>query len=89
MNVSKIVTISLCTLFITACGDNPFNDDTPLNDNDYAMIRIEMDRCSHITKEGSWTANMRWSPKMSCLEHLKHRIIHTGKASAEALEHDI
>ena len=26
MNVSKIVTISLCTLFITACGDNPFNE---------------------------------------------------------------
>lgn len=89
MNVKasyKLVTIILCTTFVTACGDNPFNDRTPINDNDYSLIRIEMDRCSHIDKEGSWAAQFRISPKTSCLNHLKKRIVHTGRATPEGLE---
>lgn len=76
--------IILCaTLLLTGCGDNPFNDHEPIQDTDYASIRIEMDRCAHVDKEGSFLASFRWSPKMACLNHLKTRIVHTGKASAE------
>ena len=67
---------------LSACGDNPFNDETKIPDTDYAQIRIEMDRCAHI-EEGSFLATMRFSPKMKCLNHLKERIVHTGKASPE------
>jgi hypothetical protein len=88
MNVSKFVTISLCTLLITGCGDNPFSDHTPIQDNDYAMIRIEMSRCNHISKEGSILANFHWSPRMACLNHLKERIVHTGNAAPEGIEND-
>lgn len=78
----KKILITAC-LLLTACGDNPFNDNTPIKDTDYASIRIEMDRCSHITDEGSWAANFRFSPKMKCLNHLKTRIVRTGKAKEE------
>lgn len=80
MNKSLIICISL---LLTACGDNPFNDRSPIQDTDYATIRIEMDRCAHVANEGSWVANLRWSPKMACLNHLKDRIVHTGKAKEE------
>lgn len=85
-NSYKIITVAICTILTTACGDNPFHDNTPINDNDYAMIRIEMNRCNHITKEGSWASNLHFSPRMACLNHLKKRIVHTGKATAEGLE---
>jgi len=68
---------------LCACGDNPFNDDTKIPDTDYAQIRIEMDRCSHVADEGSFLATLRFSPKMKCLNHLKERIVHTGKATPE------
>lgn len=77
---------TLCVIALTsmlaACGDNPFNDTDKIHDTDYAQIRIEMDRCAHI-EEGSFLATMRFSPRMKCLNHLKTRIVHTGKASPE------
>lgn len=85
MNVKTSLILIGC-LSVTACGDNPFNDNKPINDNDYSLIRIEMDRCSHIDKEGSWAAQFRISPKTSCLNHLKKRIVHTGIATPEGLE---
>ena len=76
--------IILCaSLLLTGCGDNPFNDREPIQDTDYASIRIEMERCAHVAQEGSFSASFRWSPKMACLNHLKTRIVHTGKASEE------
>ena len=85
MNVKASLIVLSC-LTLTACGDNPFNDNQPIKDTDYSMIRIEMDRCSHIDKEGSWAAQFRVSPKTACLNHLKKRIVHTGKATPEGLE---
>ena len=82
MNKTIILCASLL-LLLTGCGDNPFNDREPIEDTDYASIRIEMDRCAHVDQEGSFLASFRWSPKMACLNHLKTRIVHTGKASAE------
>jgi hypothetical protein len=75
--------ITCMALALTGCGDNPFNDREPIQDTDYASIRIEMDRCAHVDKEGSFSASFRWSPKMACLNHLKTRIVHTGKAKEE------
>ncbi len=68
--------IVLCAL-LSACGDDPFEDNAPIKDTDYAQIRLEMERCSHINDEGSFTASMRWSPKTDCLKHLKTRIVAT------------
>jgi hypothetical protein len=69
-----------CCLILTGCGDNPFNDNDPILDTDYARIRIEMERCTHVSAEGSFSASMRWSPRMDCLKHLQTRIVVTGKA---------
>lgn len=80
--MSKL-SITFIALFLTACGDNPFSDSTKIPDTDYAQIRIEIERCSHISDEGSWVAQFGFSPKMSCLNHLKTRIVQTGKASGE------
>ncbi len=76
MRIIKVM--CLCGV-LTGCGDNPFNDKSPIKDTDYAQIRLEMERCTHISSEGSFVASMRWSPKTDCLKHLKSRIIATGK----------
>ena len=77
--MNKYLLIGGC-LFLVGCGDNPFNDNTPIKDTDYASIRIEMSRCDHVSAEGSFSASMRWSPRMDCLKHLQSRIIKTGNA---------
>jgi len=86
MNVkSSLLIITAASLLLTACGDNPFNDNTPIKDTNYAEIRLEIERCNHVDKEGSFLATLRWSPKMSCLKHLRGRIVTTGKATNEGL----
>jgi hypothetical protein len=72
---------------LTACGgDNPFSDTTPIKDTDYAQIRIEIQRCSHISEEGSFTTSLRNAPRTACLNHLKSRIVQTGnKVSKEEM----
>lgn len=82
--MSKALIIGLCTL-LSACGDNPFSDNSRIKDTDYAQIRLEIERCSHISEEGSLFASMRWSPKMECLKHLKSRIIVTGNSRSNEL----
>jgi hypothetical protein len=69
--------VGLCAL-LTGCGDDPFSDYSSIKDTDYALIRLEMQRCSHVDTEGSFTASMRWSPKTDCLKHLQTRIVSTG-----------
>ena len=78
--MNKIISMIAISFLLTGCGDNPFNDNEPIQDKDYALIRIEIQRCAHVEKEGSFMASMRWSPSASCLKHLKSRIVNTGKA---------
>jgi hypothetical protein len=70
---------------LSGCGDNPFSDNAPILDTDYAQIRLEMERCSHIDKEGTIAANLRWSPKTDCLKHLKTRIVSKGNKTNDVL----
>ena len=78
------IAIMLCvSLLLTGCGDNPFNDREPIQVTDYASIRIEIDRCAHVDKEGSFLSSFRWYPQMACLNHLKTRVVRTRKATKE------
>jgi hypothetical protein len=80
--MNKFIKISALCLLLSGCGDNPFGDFEEIKDTDYAQIRLEMERCSHIVSEGSLYARLSWSPKTDCLKHLKYRIIHTGNAKS-------
>lgn len=71
----KIILIGIICFALSSCGDNPFSDNSKINGDDYASIRLEIERCNHVDKEGSFSASMRFSPRMSCLKHLKTRII--------------
>lgn len=82
--MNKLMVFGLCAL-LSACGDNPFEDNTRIKDTDYAQIRLEMQRCEHVNSEGSFTASIRWSPKTDCLKHLKTRIVATGNKTNESL----
>lgn len=75
----KRLLITACFL-LSSCGDNPFQDNGPIKDTNYAQIRLEMQRCDHIESEGSFSASMRWAPKTDCLKHLQKRIVETGKS---------
>ncbi len=79
IGIDKLIKLIGLCIFLTGCGDNPFTDHSKIKDTDYAQIRIEMERCSHISSEGSFAASMRFSPKTDCLKHLKNRIVNTGQ----------
>jgi len=83
--MNPLIKIAALCFLLTGCGDNPFSDNAPIKDTDYAQIRLEMERCSHIASEGSFTASMRWSPKTDCLKHLKTRIVATGNKTNDVL----
>ena len=82
----KFSATSLVCLLLTSCGDNPFNDSSPILDSDYSIVRIEMERCRHIKEQGSWIANLRISPISACYIHLKSRIKSSGHGNAKILE---
>ncbi len=77
-DMNKLIKLAGLCVLLTGCGDDPFQDNESIKDTDYALIRLEMERCSHVGTEGSFTASMRFSPKTACLKHLKTRIVRTG-----------
>lgn len=78
--MKRLISIVCVCCLVCSCGDNPFSDNELIKDTDYAQIRLEMGRCSHIASEGSFLVRMRWSPKTDCLNHLKTRIVSSGNA---------
>lgn len=75
--------IALCSM-LTACGavDDPMHDNDPISANDYPAIRLEIERCKHFADEGGFHSMFMWSPRTTCLKHLRSRIVATGKVVA-------
>jgi len=85
--MNKTLIVGIC-LLLTGCGDNPMGDNRSIKDTNYAMIRLEMQRCSHFEEEGGVHSLFRFYPRTDCLKHLQTRIVVTGKAKNNLLSGD-